>query len=128
MIKLPKRSIHFWPISDNNTKFFHFQASKRHRGDLIRGIKNESDTWQMQSKTIASVLIKYYQELFATSNLDLHMAFLDHIPMVITDDMYVALTGTFLKSKIVTALKQMAQLKALGPNRMPPYFINIFRG
>ena len=45
---------------DNNTKFFHFQASKRHRRNLIRGIKDESDARQVQSEAIASVLIRYY--------------------------------------------------------------------
>ena len=56
------------------------------------------------------------------------MAFLNHIPMVITDDMNAALIGTFLESKIVTTLKQMAQLKALSPNRMPPLFYQHFWG
>ena len=50
------------------------------------------------------------------------MDILDHIPRVITEDMNVALTITFLESKMVTALKQMAPLKALGPDRMPPFF------
>ena len=72
---------------------------------MILGIKDESDARQVQSEAIASILIRYYQDLFATSNPNPHMVFFDHIPIVITNDMNATLTGTFLESKIVTALK-----------------------
>ena len=54
------------------------------------------------------------------------MVFFDHIPIVITNDMNATLTGTFLESKIVTTLKQMAPLKAPGPDKMPPLFYQHF--
>ena len=113
---------------DNNTKFFHFRASKRHRRNLICGIKDESYAQQVQSEAIASVLIRYYQDVFATSNPNPHMVFFDHIPIVITNDMNATLTRTFLESKIVTALKQMAPLKAPSPDKMPPLFYRHFWG
>ena len=113
---------------DNNTKFFHCQASKRHRRNLIHGIRDETNNWQIHSEPTASVFIRYYQELFATSKLDTHMDILDHIPRVITEEMNAAHTSSFLESKVVTALKQMAPLKASGPNGMLPLFYQHFWG
>ena len=45
---------------DNNTKFFHCRVSKRHRRNLIRGIKDETNTWQVLSEQIAPVFVRYY--------------------------------------------------------------------
>ena len=34
---------------DNNTKFFHCWATKRHRKNKIRGIMDENNTWRVES-------------------------------------------------------------------------------
>ncbi|XP_075670421.1 uncharacterized protein LOC142640201 [Castanea sativa] len=78
---------------DNNTKFFHCQATKRHRRNLICGIKDETNIWQVNSKSIASVFIRYYKELFTTSKMNTQMNILDHIPRVIIEDMNATITG-----------------------------------
>ena len=70
--------------------------------------------------------MRYYWELFATSSPDPHMAILDQIPMVITEDMNAALTGTVIEYEVITALKQMAPLQAPSPDGMPPLFYQHF--
>ena len=72
------------------------------------------------------ILVNFFQNLFLTSNPN--CVSLDHIPMVIFDEMNSTLTEPFLESKIREALKQMAPLKALGPNGMPPLFYQHFWG
>lgn len=51
---------------------------------------------------------------------------LAHIPYVIIDLMNLSLSCEFTQCEVCTALKQMAQLKALGLDGMPLCFINIF--
>lgn len=75
-----------------------------------------------------SVLIKYYTYLFSSSYKEPYSASLDHIPYVITDKMNLALTGTFSEAEVSLALKQMAYLKALGPDGIPPLFYQHFWG
>ena len=53
---------------------------------------------------------------------------LSFIPGVVTDEMNEQLMGEFMEWEIQEALDQMAPLKALGPDGMPPYSINTFGG
>ncbi|XP_065637373.1 uncharacterized protein LOC136070829 [Quercus suber] len=55
---------------DNNTKFFHCRATKRHRKNKIRGIMDENNTWRVESEEINLVLVNYYRKLFSTSRPD----------------------------------------------------------
>ena len=45
---------------DNNTKFFHYRASKRHKRNLICGIRDETNNWQNHLEPIALVFLRYY--------------------------------------------------------------------
>lgn len=60
------------------------------------------------------------------SNLVSSNATLTYVPHVITEDMNNMLMGEFLEGEFKMALKQMAPLKALGLDGMPPFFISTF--
>jgi len=49
-------------------------------------------------------------------------ATLTYVSHVIFEDMNNMLTGDFLECEVVTTLKQIAPLKALGPDGMPSLF------
>ena len=66
--------------------------------------------------------MEYYQQLFTSSNLEDLTADLDFIPHIVTKDMNDILTGEFQAWEVEAALKQMAPLKAPGPDEMPPLF------
>lgn len=51
---------------------------------------------------------------------------LDNVPNMISPEINVQLTGDFLEAEVVTALKQMAPMKAPGPDGMPPLFYQHF--
>ena len=87
---------------------------------------DENDYWNEQPNGIASVLLKYNQDLFSIANPESSIATLTHVPHMITEDINNMLTGNFLESEVVTALKQMAPLKALGPYGIPPLFYEHF--
>ncbi|XP_065635520.1 uncharacterized protein LOC136070080 [Quercus suber] len=81
---------------DRNTKYFHSKATKRHRRNSIRGIRDTQNQWKEDPESIASVLINFYQELFLSSNPSLANGVLDRIPHLITIDMNLELSKEFL--------------------------------
>ena len=97
-------------------RFFHCRAARRFRKNFIRGIMDESNNWRVDSNDIVALMIKYYQDLFTSSKPNAHGVYLDHIPNVITDHMNATLVALFRDDEVKEALKQMAPLKALGPD------------
>ena len=91
-----QRSRTLWLTNgDNNTKFFHCRATKRHKKNKIRGIMDENNTWRVESEEINLVLVNYYRELFSTSRPNPQWPQLEHIPSMITEEMNSALTDIF---------------------------------
>ena len=82
----------------------------------------------MEPDEIATHLINYHKELFTSFNPTTQGAALSHIPTVITEHMNATLIAPFHGDKVKDALKQMASLKALGPDGMPPLFYQHFWG
>ena len=89
---------------------------------------DEGNNWKVEPEEIATHLINYYQELFTSSNLITQGPTLSHIPKVITEYMNAALIAPFHGDEVKEALKQMAPLKAPGPDGMPPLFYQHFWG
>nr|XP_023919081.1 uncharacterized protein LOC112030645 [Quercus suber] len=89
---------------------------------------DENNTWRVESEEINLVLVNYYRELFSSSRPNPQWPQLEHIPLMITEEMNSALTGTFTALEVKEALKQMAPLKAPGPDGMPPLFFQHFWG
>ena len=89
---------------------------------------DENNTWRVESEKIALVLVNYYRELFSTSRPNPQWPQLEHISSMITEEMNSALTDTFTAFEVKESLKQMAPLKAPGPDGMPPLFFQHFWG
>ena len=64
----------------------------------------------------------YYTNLFTRSKLEHLEEGVEVIPKVVTAEMNADLTGDFTAMEVEVAVKQIAPLKALGPNGMPPLF------
>ena len=111
---------------DSNSKFFHSKATKRLRKNSILGIRDPCGRWLNQTEDIGQAFINYYTELFSSSNSISQGGALEKIPKVVTDGMNADLGGTFHEWEILDAIKQMAPLKAPGPDGMPPLFYQHF--
>lgn len=107
---------------DKNTPFFHCRATQRKRRNSITGIRNRSNEWCTQLEQVAGIFVEYYQEFFTLSNPESVPKALSSIPQLVTEYMNSTLTENFQAWEVEAGLKQMALLKALEPNGMPPLF------
>jgi len=70
--------------------------------------------------------VDYYKELFTSVSVDSLSEAWNSSPQVVTERMNSTLTEDFQEWEVEAALKQMAPLKAPGPDGMPPLFYQNF--
>lgn len=71
---------------------------------------------------MAETIVSYYQELFHSANPTNMESTTQYINPIISDEMNAKLVANFEASEVHDAIKQMAPLKAPGPDGMPPIF------
>ncbi|XP_050281922.1 uncharacterized protein LOC126722825 [Quercus robur] len=108
---------------DQNTKFFHGVSTQRKRRNFIKVLRDENGTWQENEEVISGLLIEYYANLFTTSNPRNLERILEGVQPVVTKDMRAALARPFIVEEVECAIKDMAPLKAPGPDGILPYSI-----
>ena len=111
---------------DKNTKYFHGMATQRKRRNFINGIKDSEGTWQTDKGVVSGIFVEFFTRLFTQSQpYDLDHD-LEGVKRVVTEEMNAELVKPYIMEEIDTAIKQMAPLKAPGPDRMPPLFYQTF--
>ena len=111
---------------DSNSKHFHSKATHKHLKYTILGIRDIWGRWQDQPNGIGKTLIDFYGELFTTSSPVLLLKTLGYVPQMVSIEVNSHLIGEFMAWEVHKALKQMALLKASGPDRMLPLFFQHF--
>ncbi|XP_073042054.1 uncharacterized protein [Primulina eburnea] len=109
---------------DGNTKFFHSFASQRKRINHIKGINDENGIWFVAEKDKADILLKFYANLFSSSNpsvLDFEAATLNTNSLV-NDAMNAILCAPYTETDIYKALFDMQPSKAPGPDGFTALF------
>ncbi len=107
---------------DRNTRFFHGCAYQRQRRNKILGLKDEDGVWREDKAKVAGLIMQHFDNIFRTSlpeNIEEAVA---HVPNLISQEVNDTLTSEFTAREVELALKQMAPLKASGPNGMPLLF------
>ena len=111
---------------DWNTKFFHGVATQRKRRNFIKGIRDPDDVWVLDEREVGAIFVDFYTRLFSSSNPTDLERILEGVQPVVSNSMNEALTCLYSREEVEVVIKQMAPLKALGPDGMPLYFIKPF--
>lgn len=72
---------------------------------------------------MVDTIVDFYQELFTTSNPTNFEEVTNTIPLLVTQEMNDMLLAKFKMEDVESALRQMAPLKASGPDGMPPFYL-----
>ena len=78
--------------------------------------------WCSSQDQVNATIVDFYQTLFTLGNPSNFEEVIETIPHVVTDEMNDILMAEFHIEQVEVALKQMAPLKAPGPDGMPPFF------
>ncbi len=107
---------------DRNTKYFHSRASHRRQRNAISSLTTDAGEIVTNPELIGTQFTDYYQAPFTATPLEDVEVVLDGIQPCVTQGMNQTLTCQFTESEVITTMKQMAPLKAPGPDGMPPIF------
>ena len=118
-----QRSKALWAANgDKNSKFFHCRATQRKWKNSILNIHKADGEWSSDMEQVTEVLITYFKELYNSTNLPPCAAATNSINQVINGEMNEQLSREFQAWEVQQAIKQMALLKVLGLDGMPPLF------
>ena len=122
-----QRSKTLWAAQgDRNTRFFHSRATNKHRKNFIYKLRKLDGQWSAYNEEVANILIQYYKELFSSANPTFPEEVLLSIHTRVSTQMDNKLSVDFKAWEVHEAVKQMAPLKAPGPDGMPPIFFQNF--
>ena len=107
---------------DRNTKFFHECASQRKKTNTIRGLIDQQGHWRTEPLEVEQIVVDYFSNLFASSNLQIIDKVLHEVDGVVTPGMNKDLLRPFTHEKIKRALFQMHPSKAPGPDGISALF------
>ena len=118
-----QRSRTHWLLSgDSNTKYFHNRASHRFRRNSISELRDSHEVLFTGEENVSAMIVDFYTNLFSSSNPSGLESVIQHTRGVVSANMNAGLIEEFTRLEVETALKQMAPLKAPGPDGMPPLF------
>ena len=111
---------------DQNTKYFHCQVTGRNKKNFISGNENAQGEWIEGEEQIGEMLIRYYSNLFSTTNPTELDSVLSGVEPRVSDAMNTELLKPFRMEEVQLALKQMKSDTAPRPNGLPPLFYKNF--
>ena len=99
--------INWFQNGDRNTSFFHAKALARHRKNLMEGLLDNDGVWQIEEDKLEEIAIRYFGDLFSTSNLVDFSDLLLVVQPKVTHAMNEWLVRPFVESEVNVALKRM---------------------
>ena len=105
-------------LGDKNTSYFHNWATQRFRRNNISELRPLDGSLVSGDENVSTLIVEYYQLLFTSSNPSDIKEVMQHTNRRVDDTMNAELISEFIKAEVEVALKQMAPLKAPGPDGM----------
>jgi hypothetical protein len=107
---------------DKNTKFFHSFASHRKKNNSIKKLIKENGEVVEKDEELKEVVTQYYNKLFTSTAGKKLEETIQQVSHRVTSAMNDMLLQEFTREEIREALYMMGDLKAPGPDGMPPIF------
>ena len=89
-------------------------------------MRDGNGVWQEDEEVFSAIITNFYTHLFTSSNPQALDRVLDGVDVVVTETMSADLMRPFTSEEVGMAIKEMAPLKALGPDGMPPLFYQTY--
>ncbi|XVF66789.1 hypothetical protein PTKIN_Ptkin10aG0066300 [Pterospermum kingtungense] len=107
---------------DKNTRYFHNLAFHRKHFNKIHVILDEHGVEEKTQEGIVGIFLKYFINLFSSSNPEDFEFVLDLMRSRITDAECVMLSEQFTKDEVISVVKSMAPDRASGPDGLKVEF------
>ena len=92
----------------------------------MEGIRDEEGVWRTTKEDVGEVMVNYYKSLFTSTKGSVSASMLECVPTMIDEEINATLCKEFEAWEVISALQQMAPLKAPGPDSIPPLFYQHF--
>ena len=89
---------------------------------FIRGVRDEGEVWQNDREVFSTLFSSCYTRLFTSFSPQELDRVLNGVQEVVTGEMIANLVMEYKPEEVASAIKEMAPLKASGPDGMPPLF------
>ncbi|KAL0443932.1 UNVERIFIED_CONTAM: hypothetical protein Slati_2115900 [Sesamum latifolium] len=119
---------HWLRDGDNNTRFFHSQASNRCRQNTILRLRDEEGVWKERDEDIQNILLWYFREIFTSHsppNTELNEVLLLMQPRI-TPEINHNLAKLFTVAEVKQSIFGMFPFKSPSPDGMPLVFFQKF--
>ncbi|OMO71257.1 reverse transcriptase [Corchorus capsularis] len=105
--------VNWLKCGDKNTHFFHQTTLQRRQKNKVLRLKS-GDQWLEAKEDIMEEFTKYYENIFSTSGSRYWDSVLNHVPVLINDEMNDFLTRRVTMEVVNVATFQMGELKSPG--------------
>ena len=107
---------------DENTNFFHVQASEWRKQNTITGIWDGQGRWCNEKDSIVQVAVDYFENIYKPASPTLVHEVTAAIPTRVTEEVYESLNKNFTREEVTTALKEIHPTKAPSLDGMSAIF------
>lgn len=117
-----KSRIKWMEEGEANTSYFHALVKDRHRKQVIRGLRNSDGTQLHTNAELGTAAVQFFTQLFTSETVQHLDSFLQHIPLVISQEDNAYLLAIPDATEIKNAVWSLSPNSAVGPDGFNGHF------